>query len=106
MNDYLVVLVTAKDRAEARRIAARLFQKKLAACINFVPVESMFVWEGEVQEEDEVLMIIKTRTEAFDELQTTVRIAHSYDTPEIIGVPVILGSREYLKWIDDEVRSG
>ena len=104
MNDHLVVLITAKDKAEARRIARKLLQKKLAACVNFVPVESMFVWDGEIQEEDEVLMIVKTKTDAFDDLMSTVKIAHSYDTPEIIGAPIILGSREYLKWIDHAVK--
>lgn len=104
MNDHLVVLITAKDKPEARRIARKLLQKKLAACVNFVPVESMFIWDDELQEEDEVLMIVKTKTDAFDELASTVKITHSYDTPEIIGAPIILGSREYLKWIDNAVR--
>lgn len=104
MNEHLVVLITAKDKAEARRVARKLLQKKLAACVNFLPVESMFIWEGEIQEEDEVLMVVKTRIDAFDELMTTVKIAHSYDTPEIIGTPIVLGSREYLKWIDNEVK--
>jgi periplasmic divalent cation tolerance protein len=105
MNENLVVLVTAKDKAEARRIAKRLFQKKLIACVNFIPIESMYVWDGEVQEEEEVLMVIKTRTDAFDEVATNVRIAHSYDTPEIIALPVLLGSREYLKWIENVVKA-
>ncbi len=104
MNDHLVVLITAKDKTEARRVARKLLQKKLAACVNFVPVESMFIWEGEIQEEDEVLMIVKTKIDAFDDLMTTVKITHSYDTPEIIATPVVLGSREYLKWIDNEVK--
>lgn len=104
MNEHLVVLITAKDNNEARRIARKLLQKKLAACVNFVPVESMFIWEGEIQEENEVMMIVKTHIDAFDDLMTTVKIAHSYDTPEIIGTPIVLGSREYLKWIDNEVK--
>ncbi len=104
MSENLVVLVTAKDKAEARRIAKRLFQKKLIACVSFIPIESMFVWEGELQEEEEVLLIIKTRTDAFDEVATNVKIAHSYDTPEIIALPVQFGSREYLKWIEHVVK--
>ena len=103
MNDYTVILVTAESQAQARRIARKLLQSKLAACVNFVPVDSMYLWEGEIQEEEEVLMIIKTRAETFDKLMSAVKIAHSYDTPEIIGMPVVMGSREYLKWISDEV---
>jgi periplasmic divalent cation tolerance protein len=105
MNDHLVVLVVAESEAQARRIARRLLQNKLAACVNFVPIESMFLWQGAIQEEEEVLMIIKTRTESFDELMSAVKVTHSYDVPEIIALPVVMGSRQYLKWIDDEVAS-
>jgi periplasmic divalent cation tolerance protein len=103
MNEHLVVLVTAANDRQARQIARRLLQKKLAACVNFVPVESMFLWEGEIQEEDEVLLIIKTRTDAFDDLLTNVRVVHTYDNPEIIGAPIVMGADEYLKWINHEV---
>jgi periplasmic divalent cation tolerance protein len=105
MNEHLVVFVTATSTAQARRIARRLLQSKLAACVNMVPIESMFLWKGEIQEEEEVLMVIKTRAEAFDELMNEVKSMHTYDTPEVIAMPVVLGSREYLKWIDDEVTS-
>ncbi len=67
MNEHIVVLVTATNETQARRIARKLLQNKLAACVNFVPVDLMFVWKGELQEEEEVLMIIKSRTEVFDE---------------------------------------
>lgn len=103
MNDYLVVLVTATSTAQARRMARKLLQNKLAACVNFVPVDSMFIWQGAIQEEEEVLMIIKTRSEAFDALMNAIKLAHTYDTPEIIGIPVVIGSPDYLKWINDEV---
>ena len=103
MNDYLVVLVTAESEAQARRIARRLLQNKLAACVNFVPMESMFLWQGAIQEEEEVLMIIKTTTEMFDELMSAVKSLHTYDTPEIIGMPIVMGATDYLKWITDEV---
>jgi periplasmic divalent cation tolerance protein len=103
MNEHLVVLVTAANERQARQIARRLLQRKLAACVNFVPVESMFVWEGDIQEEDEVLMIIKTRVEAFDELMSSVNVVHTYDNPEIIGMPIVMGADQYLRWISNEV---
>lgn len=103
MNDHLVVLVTAASDRQARQIARKLLQKKLAASVNFVPVESMFLWEGDIQEEDEVLMIIKTNTESFDALLTNVKIVHTYDTPEIIAMPIVMGADDYLKWITNEV---
>jgi periplasmic divalent cation tolerance protein len=105
MNEHLIVFVTASSEPQARRIARKLLQSKLAACVNFVPVDSMFAWKGSIQEEDEILMIIKTRTDAFDALADAVKSAHSYDTPEIIALPVVLGSREYMRWIDNEVTS-
>lgn len=101
-SEHLVVLVTATDRNQARQIARRLLRQKLAACVNLVPVESMFRWQNDIQEEEEVLMIIKTRAEAFAELMSAVKGLHTYDTPEIIGTPVVIGSPEYLKWITDE----
>jgi periplasmic divalent cation tolerance protein len=103
MNEHLVVLVTASSDAQARRLARKLLQNKLAACVNFVPVESMFLWKGDIQEEEEILMIVKTRADLFDGLMSAIKTAHTYDTPEIIGMPIVLGSREYLKWMDDEV---
>ena len=102
MNDYLVVLVAAESEAQARRIARRLSEQ--AGCVRQLRAhESMFLWQGAIQEEEEVLMLIKTRTETFDELMSAVKMTHSYDTPEIIGLPVAIGSRPYLKWVDDEV---
>jgi periplasmic divalent cation tolerance protein len=103
MNDYLVVLVTATSETQARRIARKLLQKRLAACVNFVPVDSMFIWQGDVQEEEEVLLIIKTRSDTFDSLMSAIKLTHTYDTPEIIGLPVVIGSPDYLKWINNEV---
>ena len=105
MNDHLVVLVTAASDTEARRLARRLLEKRLAACVNFAPVTSMFRWQDAIQEEEEILLIIKTHTEAFDELAATVKSHHSYDTPEVIGLPIVLGSRAYLEWIDHEVKA-
>jgi periplasmic divalent cation tolerance protein len=103
MHDHLVILVTATSETQARRMARKLLQNKLAACVNFVPVDSMFIWQGAIHEEEEVLMIIKTRTETFDALMSAIKLTHTYDTPEIIGMPVVIGSPEYLKWIDNEV---
>jgi periplasmic divalent cation tolerance protein len=102
MSDYLIVLVTAADADEARRLARGLLEQRLAACVNFVPIESMYWWDGVIQQEQETLMIIKTRAETFDALMDAVKRAHSYETPEVIGLPVAFGSPEYLRWIDNE----
>lgn len=103
MDQALVVLVTASSVDEARQIAQGLLDSRLAACVNVVPVESLFRWEGAIQQEAEALMIIKTRAGAFDRLAQAIKAAHSYDVPEIIALPIAAGSAEYLKWIEDEV---
>lgn len=104
--DYLVVLVTASSETQARQIATTLLEKKLIACANLVPVNSLFFWEGKVQAEPEVLMVIKTTSAVFQEkLVEAIKSHHSYQVPEIIGMPVILGSADYLQWISDTVQS-
>lgn len=104
MSDHLVVLVTAGSEEQARQIARDLLEKKLIACANLVPVRSLYVWDGEVQDDPEVLMIIKTTSAVFQEkLVAAIQAQHSYDVPEIIGMPVIVGSLDYLKWVSDEV---
>lgn len=104
MADPLVVLVTAASETQARHIAHHLLEKKLAACINLLPVTSLYVWEGELRDDTEVLMIIKSTSAVFKEkLIAAVKEAHSYQVPEIIALPIVLGSADYLQWIDDEV---
>ena len=104
MNDAIVVLVTASSETEAKSLAKLLLEQKLIACANFVPVQSVFMWEGEMKEEAEVLMILKTRSSVFkDKLVHALQATHSYDVPEIIAMPIVLGSTDYLQWIYDEV---
>lgn len=100
MNEYVVVLVTAASETQAKQLARTLLEKKLIACANLVPVHSLFLWDGAVQEENEVLMIIKSTSAVFKEkLIEAVKAEHSYQVPEIIGLPIVLGSDDYLQWI-------
>ncbi len=104
MDDYLVVLVTAGSEEEARRLAHNLLEKKLIACANLIPVQSLYIWEDKIQNDPEVLMIIKTKSAVFkDKLVNAIENTHSYDVPEVIGLPVVVGAANYLKWISDEV---
>jgi periplasmic divalent cation tolerance protein len=101
MEECIVVLVTAKDEDEAARIAAALVAKKLAACCNIIKsARSIYHWEGAVHDEQEALMFIKTRRELFSALETEVKRLHSYSTPEIIALPVVAGSDDYLFWVE------
>ncbi len=103
-QDAVVVLVTANSEEQARTIAHDLLAKKLIACANLVPVNSLFMWDGQLQDEREVLMIIKTQSSVFkDKVIEAVKALHSYDVPEVIAMPIVLGSAEYLRWIASEV---
>ncbi len=101
-RDEIVVLITTSSEEEAVRIGRKLVEVGLAACANVLPkVRSIFRWEGQVLDEQESLMIVKSRAGLFDELATMVKGLHSYSVPEIIALPIQEGSPDYLKWIGD-----
>lgn len=103
ISEYIVVFITASSLEEAKRIGISLIEGKLAACVNIVmQVQSIFRWKGKICDEQEAFMIIKTRSDLFDTLQARVKELHSYEVPEIIALPIIKGSEEYLKWIGGE----
>lgn len=98
----MVVLSTAPDEQIARRIAAVLVERRLAACVNIVGgVRSLFWWEGEVQAEAEVLLICKTDDEHLDALTEALQGEHPYECPEVVALPVAGGSADYLGWITE-----
>jgi periplasmic divalent cation tolerance protein len=101
-GEALLVLITTASREEAEKIARKLVEDRLAACVNIVSqVRSLFWWENNISEEEEVLLIVKTRRPRFGALVIQVRALHSYDVPEIIALPILEGSANYLQWIDD-----
>ncbi|HEY49148.1 MAG TPA: divalent-cation tolerance protein CutA [Dehalococcoidia bacterium] len=100
---YLVILITAGSHDEARKIADALVSQRKAACVNIVPrVNSLFWWENKLEEDEESLLLVKTRAELFPEVMNLVREIHSYEVPEIIALPVIEGNPDYLAWLDKE----
>ena len=101
MNEYLVVLVTAPSESVGQDIASALLDRRLCACVNILPsMTSLYVWEGEVCRDPEVLVLIKTVESHFDALAEVVRELHPYDVPEIIATPIVQGSSDYLGWIE------
>ncbi len=103
MTPAIVVLVTVGSEREAETIATALIEERLAACVNVTgPVRSLYRWEGRIADDREWQLIIKTRTRLFDALATRIRALHSYDTPEIIALPVLAGSADYVDWIQKE----
>jgi periplasmic divalent cation tolerance protein len=100
VTDKIVVLVTAGNLRESRKIARNLIESRLAACVNITtPVESIYRWQGKVSKSREYLLIIKSTRNLFDELRSAVARIHSYTTPEIISLPITDGSADYLQWI-------
>ena len=99
-----VVLVTCGSMKEARKIARGVVGKRLAACVNITgSVESVYRWQGTVEEAQEVLLLIKTRVEKVEGLQAAVRRLHSYDVPEFVILKVDGGSPAYLQWLDESL---
>ncbi|MBM4129171.1 MAG: divalent-cation tolerance protein CutA [Nitrospira sp.] len=100
--DEIVVFITASNEDEASKIARALVEEKLAGCVNIVKdIRSIYSWQGKIEDEPEVLMIAKTQKALFDSLAEKVKALHSYTVPEIIALPIIEGSEDYLKWLEE-----
>lgn len=103
MEDFIIILVTTSSEEEGREIAQALIEKKLAACVNLIKdIESIYRWKGKILDEREVLILIKTRKKLYKSVEGEVKKLHSYEVPEIIALPIISGSKDYLYWIDSE----
>jgi periplasmic divalent cation tolerance protein len=102
-KDPIIVLMTAKDITEAEKIAGELVKDGLAACVNIInKVRSIYKWQGAVCRETEVLCIIKTVSGNFEPLKEKIKSMHSYTVPEVIAIPIEMGSDKYLKWLVKE----
>jgi periplasmic divalent cation tolerance protein len=103
-EEALVVLVTAPSEDVAKEIGRRLVDERLAACVNVVPgVTSIYRWEGARQEAPESLLVIKTRSARYADLERRVLDLHPYSVPEVVAVPVETGAAAYLRWVCDSV---
>ncbi len=98
------IYMTAKDKAEARDIGRHLVESRLAACVNILDtMNSMYVWQGEFQDDTETVLIAKTTEDMVPELITAVKARHSYDCPCITALPIEGGNPDFLQWIVDQV---
>ncbi|MEE9474203.1 MAG: divalent-cation tolerance protein CutA [Candidatus Hydrothermarchaeaceae archaeon] len=101
---YAIVYITASNIGEARDLVEAIVKERLAACANVVEsVESTYWWQGKIERDDESLIILKTKESKLDELIKRVKELHSYENPEIVAVPILKGSSDYLRWIDEEL---
>jgi len=104
-DEAIVVLMTAANGEEAARLADLLIGAHLAACVQILPeIESVYRWQGKIERQAETLLLAKTVRSKFEDLEREVRALHSYDTPEIIALPIVAGSAPYLTWLGDNVK--
>ena len=100
--DGIVVLITASNEEEAAKIARALVEEKLAGCVNIIKnIRSIYSWKNAVEDEAETLMIAKTQKALFSTLMKKVKELHSYSVPEVIALPIVEGSEDYLKWLQE-----
>ena len=104
MKSYIQISTTTATKEQAEKIVQHLVETKLAACMQINgPITSIYRWKGKVENAQEWLCLIKTREDLFDKVEAAIKSQHPYETPEIIAVPIVKGSKEYLNWIDDEL---
>ena len=105
MGEYIQVFTTAESKEDAQRIARTVVEARLAACAQVVgPIESTYWWQGAVETSGEWLCVIKSKREAYEQLEQAILGVHPYEVPEILAVPVVAGSQSYLAWLDEEMR--
>ena len=100
-NVYSLIVTTYADRASAREIANVLIANRLAASVQMLPVESVYIWQSKVCDRNEIVLFIRTKATMFDKITETIKKKHPYEVPEIIQLPIINGLPDYLQWIDE-----
>jgi periplasmic divalent cation tolerance protein len=103
-TDYVIILTTTDSEGKSGKLARMLLEKKLAACVHIQKIKSHYWWNEKMECADEYLLMIKTRTNLFVEISELIRKNHSYETPEIIQIPITDGSQKYFEWIESVVK--
>jgi periplasmic divalent cation tolerance protein len=104
MKSFIQISTTTETKKEAQKIAQYLVEQKLAACVQITgPIESTYRWKEKVETTGEWLCLIKTRKNLYKEVKIAIKKLHSYETPEIIALPIVKGSKEYLNWLDNSL---
>ncbi|MFC3194763.1 divalent-cation tolerance protein CutA [Marinicella sediminis] len=100
---HIQVFISCQNKSEAKKLVESLLADQIIACAQILPeVESFYRWKGQIVNDQECLLLLKTRHRHFSAIEQLVREGHSYDVPEIIAVPLVDGSTDYLKWIDEQ----
>lgn len=104
VSEFIMVFCTCPDEDSGKMIASSLIEAKIAACVNVLPgITSIYHWQGKVEQDTEVQLLIKTKSHCFEQLCGLIRSIHPYDTPEIIATEIVTGDTHYLTWISETV---
>ncbi len=101
----ILVLANCKDGKEAKAIAKRLLKRKLIACANIYPVKSIYFWKGELKEEGEITLLMKSVDSLYKDIEREIKLLHSYENPEILSWEISNGSKEYTDWVREETQT-
>jgi len=101
-SEYMIVMTTCASEGQAREIASALLEKRLAACVQASDISSTYRWKGAVESSNEVRLMIKARHADYAAIEALIVALHTYDTPQVLAIPVLAGSRAYLEWVDAE----
>jgi periplasmic divalent cation tolerance protein len=105
MTPYVQVVTTTENKEDANKIAKVLVERRLAACVQLVgPIQSTYWWKDSIETAQEWLCFMKTDKKLYDELEKAIKAIHPYETPEIVAMPVVAGSDDYLEWLGSEVK--
>lgn len=104
MTDYIQVITTTEKKQDAQIIARELVEKRLAGCVQIVgPIESTYRWQGAIETCEEWQCAVKSRRDLYGQVEEAILRLHPYDVPEILAVPIVVGSRAYIEWLDQEL---
>jgi periplasmic divalent cation tolerance protein len=101
MSEYSIIISTYADKDLAKEIAKTLVELRLAACVQMFPINSVYLWKDEICDENEIMLLIKSRTDLFDKIAAAIKAYHPYEVPEIVQIPIADGLPKYLRWIGD-----
>jgi periplasmic divalent cation tolerance protein len=104
-KEYIQVLTTVEKKEEAEKIAEILLKKRVGSCIQIFPITSLYWWKGKIEKAEEWMCFIKTKKNLYKKVEKLIKENHSYETPEIIAIPINEGSKSYLKWLNCEVKN-
>ena len=103
-HQHILITTTTETRDHARLMARSLIDERLAACVEIQTVDSLYQWKGDVCDTVEYVLVIKTRADLYPQIENRIRALHTYELPQIVAIPIVAGSPDYLNWIDQETR--